>query len=239
MPRIHFESRTTSPASSVLTVHTVGSLQVCPLHPGTDHTRTHTRLKTAIFSLRHARGASPPPLAPRDLHAGNHGPSRWHGCRRAPARRPRPASFRSGGLHLRQRAERAAFSPRCGRTPEKWPKGDLRGTKITTRSAARQQAACPPRAARRRSPRPALEGLCRPVAAVAPPGGRVGRSGWGGGARTPERSCEEPGARGGGRGGRRGRWWWRGCAGPACGGAGRSVVVWELGLERRRPAGMV
>ena len=61
---VNFESRTTSPASSVLTVHTVGSLQVCPLHPGTDHTRTHTRLKTAIFSLRHARGASPPPLAP-------------------------------------------------------------------------------------------------------------------------------------------------------------------------------
>ena len=114
--------------------------------------------------------------APRDLQVGHHSPSRWHGCRRAPDRRPRPASSRSGGLHLRQRAERAAFSPRCGRTPEKWPKGDLRGTKITTRSAARQQAACPPRAARRRSPRPALEGLCRPVAAVAPPGGRVGRS---------------------------------------------------------------
>ena len=182
---VNFESRTTSPASSVLTVHTVGSLQVCPLHPGTDHTRTHTRLKTAIFSLRHARGASPPPLAPRDLHAGNHGPSRWHGCRRAPARRPRPASFRSGGLHLRQRAERAAFSPRCGRTPEKRPKDDLRGTKITTRSASRQRAACLPRAARRRSPRPALEELRRPVAAVAPPGGRVGSSGWRGGAWTP------------------------------------------------------
>ena len=174
-------------------------------------------------AVQEAAGAHQTALHGR--HTGHHGPSRWHGCRRAPARRPRPASSRSGGLHLRQRAERAAFSPRCGRTPEKWPKGDLRGTKITTRSAARQQAACPPRAARRRSPRPALEGLCRPVAAVAPPGGRVGRSGWGGGARTPERSCEEPGARGGGRGGRRGRWWWRGCAGPACGGAGRSVVV--------------
>ena len=146
---VNFESRTTSPASSVLTVHTVGSLQVCPLHPGTDHTRTHTRLKTAIFSLRHARGASPPPLAPRDLHAGNHGPSRWHGCRRAPARRPRPASFRSGGLHLRQRAERAAFSPRCGRTPEKRPKDDLRGTKsrLEAPPASGQLACHAPRAA--------------------------------------------------------------------------------------------
>ena len=118
-------------------------------------------------AVQEAAGAHQTALHGR--HTGHHGPSRWHGCRRAPARRPRPASFRSGGLHLRQRAELAAFSPRCGRTPEKWPKGDLRGTKITTRSAARQQAACPPRAARRRSPRPALEGLCRPVAAVAPP----------------------------------------------------------------------
>ena len=126
-------------------------------------------------AVQEAAGAHQTALHGR--HTGHHGPSRWHGCRRAPARRPRPASSRSGGLHLRQRAERAAFSPRCGRTPEKWPKGDLRGTKITTRSAARQQAACPPRAARRRSPRPALERLCRPVAAVAPPGGRVGRNG--------------------------------------------------------------
>ena len=237
---VNFESRTTSPASSVLTVHTVGSLQVCPLHPGTDHTRTHTRLKTPIFSLRHARGASPPPLAPRDLHAGNHGPSRWHGCRRAPARRPRPASSRSGGLHLRQRAERAAFSPRCGRTPEKRPKDDLRGTKITTRSASRQRAACLPRAARRRSPRPALEELRRPVAAVAPPGGRVGRSGWGGGARTPRAELRR--AWGAGWGAGRATWamvvaWVRGA-----GVWGRGEVgggVWELGLERRRPAGMV
>ena len=47
---VNFESRTTSPASSVLTVHTVGSLQVCPLHPGTDHTRTHTRLRNRSVS---------------------------------------------------------------------------------------------------------------------------------------------------------------------------------------------
>merc|ERR1712086_418192 len=46
---VNFESRTTSPASSALTVDTMGSLQLCPLHPGTDHTRAHTRLKTDKF----------------------------------------------------------------------------------------------------------------------------------------------------------------------------------------------
>ena len=187
-------------------------------------------------AVQEAAGAHQTALHGR--HTGHHGPSRWHGCRRAPARRPRPASFRSGGLHLRQRAERAAFSPRCGRTPEKWPKGDLRGTKITTRSAARQQAACPPRAARRRSPRPALEGLCRPVAAVAPPGGRVGRSGWGGGTWTPRAELRR--AWGAGWGAGRATWamvvaWVRGAGvwgrGEVAGG------VWEVGRERRRPAG--
>ena len=167
-------------------------------------------------AVQEAAGAHQTALHGR--HTGHHGPSRWHGCRRAPARRPRPASFRSGGLHLRQRAERAAFSPRCGRTPEKWPKGDLRGTKITTRSAARQQAACPPRAARRRSPRPALEGLCRPVAAVAPqrlgrrrqdaPSGAVKSLGRGVG--VGEGDVGDGGGVGarGRRVGARGGWWW-------------------------------
>ena len=97
------------------------------------------------------------------------------GAAHAPARRPRPASSRSRGLHLRQRAAARPPFARRGRTSEKRPKGDLRGTKITTRSAARQAAARPPRAARRRSPWPALEGLRRP-AAVGPRGQqRLGR----------------------------------------------------------------
>ena len=112
--------------------------------------------------------SKPAPAAAVQEAAGSHQTALHgrHAGHHAPARRPRPPSSRSRRLQLRQRAAaRPPFAHR-GRTPEKWPKSDLRGTKITTRSDARQQAT---------------------VGAAA-----AGR---------PERSCEEPGARGGGRGG--------------------------------------
>ena len=103
---------------------------------------------------------------------------------------PAPSS-RSGGLHLRQQAERAAFSPRCGCTPERQPTATYAALKITTKRrppagsspATRRAPPQPPARAGRATP----AGSRRQLGAAAP-----GR---------PERSCEEPGARGGGRGG--------------------------------------
>ena len=132
------------------------------VHPGTDHTRTHTRLKTAIFSLRHARGASPPPLAPRDLHAGNHG-ARPGGTGAAahPPDAPGPPAPALGGFT----SASGPSAPPSRRAAAARPRSGRRATYAALKSRleappARGQLAChAPRAAtahRTHTPRPRL-----------------------------------------------------------------------------------